>query len=91
MKQLLPILSGRADIYLTGHQHNLQHLKPVDGIHFFIVGGGGQKLDKVTPGSRAFFAAKDYGFAVLEAETTRLGIRIINADGKQLYEYTLTK
>jgi iron complex outermembrane receptor protein len=25
-------------------------------------------------------SVKDYGFAVLEAETTRLGIRIINAD-----------
>ncbi len=91
LQQLQPILSGRADIYLTGHEHNLQHLKPEGGVHFFIVGGGGQKLDRLTADPRAFFAVQDYGFAMLEAEQTQFRVRFINADGKQLYEYRLRK
>jgi len=89
--KLLPVLKGRADIYLTGHEHNLQHLKPEGNLHFFIVGGGGQKLDKLTTGGRALFARRDYGFSVLEVNQQQLKIRFIGTDGNQLYEYALQK
>lgn len=90
-EKLLPILKGRADVYLTGHEHNLQHLKPEGNLHFFIVGGGGQKLDKFTASECTLFARRDYGFSVLEANQNQLKIRFIGADGNQLYEYALQK
>src|SRR5262249_14105185 len=42
--QLFPVLKNRVDIYLAGHEHDMQHLKPVDGVHFVISGGGGREL-----------------------------------------------
>src|SRR6266545_966501 len=41
---LLPIFKQRADIYLAGHDHDLEHLKPEGGVHFFISGGGGAAI-----------------------------------------------
>jgi hypothetical protein len=86
---LLPILSGRADLYLTGHEHNLQHLKPEGKLHFLIVGGGGQKLDKLKSKPDSLFADQAFGFAVFEADIKHLRFNLIGADGKELYTYTL--
>ena len=38
---LMPILRGRANLYISGHEHSLQHLTAEDGVHFVIAGGGG--------------------------------------------------
>jgi tartrate-resistant acid phosphatase type 5 len=88
---LLPILSGRVDLYLAGHNHNLQHLNPANGVDFLIVGGGGQKLDRIKKGERALFAREEFGFAAFDVKTESLKASLIGADGKTLYEYTLKK
>jgi hypothetical protein len=88
-QSLFPILSGRADLYLTGHEHNLQHLKPEGKLHFLIVGGGGQKLDKLKSKLGSLFAAQAYGFSIFEADIKHLKFSLIGADGKELYTYTL--
>src|SRR5262249_60638066 len=43
VEKLLPVLRRRADVYLCGHDHDLQHLKEEEGVHFFVAGGGGAK------------------------------------------------
>jgi hypothetical protein len=35
------LLAGRASIVLTGHDHDYQRLRPIDGITSFVVGTGG--------------------------------------------------
>ncbi len=50
--KLLPILRGRADLYLAGHEHDLQILEPEDGLHFVISGAGGKSVRKGKPLSR---------------------------------------
>ena len=49
IEQLLPLLRDRAHIYLAGHDHDMQHLKPEGQLHFFVAGSGG-KLRPIEPG-----------------------------------------
>jgi hypothetical protein len=88
---LLPILKERADIYLAGHDHDLEHLRPEGGVHFFISGGGGAKLREPKPDPRSLFAKPTHGFAVIEVNSTQLKISFIGTDGVVLYAYTLKK
>ncbi|MFN0087870.1 MAG: metallophosphoesterase [Blastocatellia bacterium] len=89
--RLLPVLKGRADVYLAGHDHDLQHLKAEDGVHFFISGGGGAGIRPITPGPRSLFAKSSYGFSVVEADAKQLKVRFIDTALQPLYEATLTK
>lgn len=91
IEKLLPMLKGRVDIYLAGHDHNLQHLKPESGVHFFVCGGGGARLYKVTPDERSLFAHSANGFAVIEANASELKVQFIDKDSKPLYDYTIGK
>lgn len=90
-QKLLPLLKNRVDVYLVGHDHILNHIKPEAGVHFFVSGGGGAGVYKVKPGPRSLFAQSTFGFAVLEADSGSLTVKFIGADSKRLYEYTLRK
>jgi hypothetical protein len=89
--QLLPIMRNRVDIYLAGHEHDMQLLKPADGVYFVVSGGGGRDLRPVRPTSRALFARSVFGFTILEANPTQLDIKQIGADAQVMYQYTLRK
>jgi tartrate-resistant acid phosphatase type 5 len=89
--RLLPVIKDRVDIFLAGHEHDLQHLKPEGGVHFFINGGGGARIRPITPNARSLFALSAYGFAMLEADTEKLVIKYIGTDQRELYQYTITK
>jgi diadenosine tetraphosphatase ApaH/serine/threonine PP2A family protein phosphatase len=84
--QLLPILRNRADVYLCGHDHNLQALQPQDGVRFVIAGGGGAGLYELRPYERSIFASRSNGFAVLEADATQLSVKLVDGSGTVLYE-----
>jgi len=89
--RLLPMLKGRIDAYVAGHDHILQHLKPEDGVHFFISGGGGARLYNVRPKERSLFAGSNNGFTTIEADEKQMKITFIGSDSKLLYEYSMTK
>jgi len=87
--RLLPVLRNRADIYLAGHDHDLQHLAPDGGVHFFVSGCGGKSLREPTPMANSLFAAAAYAFTVLEVENRRLRIVYLDTGLRELYRYTL--
>jgi len=91
VKQLLPVLRDRADIFLAGHDHDLQHLKPEGGVHFFVSGGGGAGIRQPKAGPRSLFAKGVHGFAVLEADARELKVRFFDRNLSLLYEYLLRK
>ncbi len=92
IERLLPILKKRhVDVYLNGHDHNLQEEKPEDGVHFFVSGGGGAGLYEFNPYDRTIFKEKLNGFTVLEADAKRFKISFVGTDGKELYQRTLDK
>jgi hypothetical protein len=90
--RLWPLLKGRVDAYLCGHQHAMAHMDPRDGVHFFMSGGGGAPLNKVSehaPG--AVFAESTFGFLTLEADASRMRIAIFDTDGKPFDSDVITK
>ena len=91
IRRLLPVLKGRADVFLAGHDHDLQHLKAEEGVHFFVAGGGGAGLRPLKPDPRSLFAKDAHAFAVVEANGKQLKVRFIDTALKPLYEATLTK
>jgi hypothetical protein len=93
IERLLPVLRNRADLYLCGHDHNLQELKEEAGVHFFLNGGGGAGLyDFRQPNyPHSDFKAKQNGFTVLEADDHQLVVRLISATGEELHTSTFHK
>jgi predicted MPP superfamily phosphohydrolase len=89
--KLLPVLKGRADVFLAGHDHDLQHLKAEDGVHFFVSGGGGAGIRPITPGSRSIFAMSSYAFSVIDADSREFTIKYFDPTLKELYRATLRK
>ena len=90
IEQLLPALQDRADVYLAGHDHDMQHLKPEGRLHFFVAGSGG-KLRTIEPGPRSLFAKSANGFAVIEADARALTMTFVETDLATPYSYTLTR
>jgi tartrate-resistant acid phosphatase type 5 len=90
--RLWPLLRGRVDAYLCGHQHAMAHMDPREGVHFFMSGGGGAALGKVSkkaPG--AIFAESTFGFLTLEADGASMKIAIFDTDGKPFDSEVITK
>jgi len=90
IRELLPVIKERADVYLAGHDHDMQHLKPEGNLHFFVSGTGG-KLRPTKPGPRSLFAKSALGFSVLEADKSSLKMTFVGKTLQPLYEYTLKK
>jgi len=92
VERLLPVLRNRADVYLCGHDHDMQHLKPDGGVHFFVAGAGGAHQRPMHPHPRSLFAKTDaHGFAVIEADAGSLSVRFLGDDGRELYGYKIEK
>ena len=89
--KLLPLLRNRADAYIAGHDHNLQALRPEDGVHFYVAGGGGAGLYDLRPYERSLFSSRTNGFAVIDADAAQLTVSLVNDAGTTLYTDTLKK
>ena len=86
---LLPVLRGRANVYLAGHDHDLQHIAPEDGVHFVVAGGGGASPRAITAGPRSLFAASKNGFAVIEATRSALTVMLVDEGLQTLHQFVL--
>lgn len=75
---LMPLLlKHKVDVYLSGHDHDLEALEPEGGVHFFVSGGAGRHLrDFERKGCQRWGTASSYGFAVLETDVTRLSLKV---------------
>jgi tartrate-resistant acid phosphatase type 5 len=87
--QLMPILRGRADIYICGHEHDLQHLGPDEGVHFFVSGGAGAGLRPMGTDPRLIWGLSAAGFTVLDIAPDALNVKFIGTAQQVLYEYRL--
>lgn len=80
-------------LYLAGHDHDLQHLE-FEGhpTSFFLSGGGGADLYtlKVQESARGPYAEKIYGFSQLSVTKEKLTLRHIDSDGKLLHSFSKT-
>jgi hypothetical protein len=90
---LLPILQEhRVHMYLCGHEHIFQRLKPEGGVEFFVnAAAGGSRRAARQPGYDRvlFMAEQELGFTVLEADADTLTVRFVGEAGRTVYETTL--
>lgn len=73
-EKVFSIIRNRATIYFAGHDHDMQALTPVGGVHFFVVGGGGASLRPVQASPHSILAKSFHGFVILEADDTRWSV-----------------
>jgi hypothetical protein len=89
---LLPVLkAGGADVYLAGHDHDMQYLKPEGDLYLFISGGGGKGHRALRPSYHRVWGRSAYGFTVLEAEGESLSVEFISAGGRRLCKVEINK
>ena len=79
-------LRGHAALVLGGHDHNLQRLRPVDGMVQVVTGAGGRERYEVNRPDRriAFATDRDYGAVRLDLEPGRATLRFVSAKGRVL-------
>lgn len=81
----------KVDIYLSGHDHSLQHLKPAGHTHQFI-SGAGSELTPVTSGiPYSRFQASEHGFMYFAINTDVISVKAINLTGSVIYETKISK
>ncbi|MBD1393263.1 metallophosphoesterase [Mucilaginibacter glaciei] len=91
-EKLGPVLEEyKIDVYLSGHDHSLQHLKPEGYTHQFISGAGSEltPVSEGIPYSR--FQASDHGFMYFAINNSKISVKAINATGKVIYQTELKK
>jgi tartrate-resistant acid phosphatase type 5 len=89
---LLPILKKhRVNLYLAGHDHDLQELAPDGGVHFLISGGGGRDVRPLKSKRCREWAESRFGFLGLEADEKALTATFYGDVGQQVHEVRLRK
>jgi tartrate-resistant acid phosphatase type 5 len=88
---LVPLFEKfKVDVYLTGHEHNLQHIVPKGYTQHFISGGGfeGNPVEML-PESR--FASATPGFMVFTVKKDQLLVQTIDYKGTVIYQTSIKK
>jgi hypothetical protein len=86
MAPLWDALRGRASIVLSGHDHDMQRLRPVDGLTQFVSGAGGRHLYELDHDDERLAFGDDEAFGALRL-TLRPGVArhaFVSADGRTL-------
>ena len=81
----------RVDLYLCGHDHDLQHMEFKGHPTSFVVSGaGGARAREVRERRRGAFARSVYGFTHLELHRQAFTLRHVDANGSELHAFTKT-
>lgn len=78
------------DVYLTGHEHSLQYLKPEGQTHHFISGAASEKTPvKLIPDAQ--MVASEYGFMLFSVTNNQLRVQVLNDEGYIIYNTLIKK
>ena len=84
-------LRGEATLLLSGHDHNLQRFRPVDGVTQLVIGAGGHERYNVHEDDRrlAFSEDRDDGALRMLLRPGSADLRIVRSDGEQIDRSTV--
>ena len=91
----VPYLEGRADLVLSGHDHNYQRFAPLEGVTYVITGGGGDSFyglsDECADGTPQRVAGNDtmHHFLAVRASLDALEVIAIATDGSVLDRFAI--
>ena len=88
-----PILRKyHTDMYICGHIHNFQHIKPANSTIDYIVNSAASLArDNVAPIEGTIFANGQPGFSILSFTKQELCLDLINAQGETIHSVKRTK
>ncbi len=78
----------KVDIYLAGHEHSLQYIKPDGATHHFISGAASEKTP-VRLIENSVMAASEYGFMVFSVLENKIIVQAIDDTGAIIYKTEL--
>jgi tartrate-resistant acid phosphatase type 5 len=91
-KVFLPIFEKhKVNAYLAGHEHDLQHQKPEGFTHYFVSGAGSEIRPVTLDEKQTQFAVSDHGFMSMQLHKDKLNVQVINFEGKQLYQTSISR
>lgn len=85
-------LCGKIDLYLAGHDHDMEVLKgPKNCPVLLVVAGSGAKLRGFRKETNSLFKRMDYGFAHLRVTKTEIRLAMVTSDGKERFCLAMEK
>jgi tartrate-resistant acid phosphatase type 5 len=91
IQEVLPIIREKADLYLSGHEHNNQVLRADCGLPLVISGSAGKPHPQNAGGPRTLFARDGAGFAYLQIKNDELIVKMVSATGEIWYDLVIPK
>ena len=91
VKRIEDAAGGRIAAWLSGHEHQLEHLRSPSGNDVFVSGNAArgrpqERFSAVSaPGARLLFASTAWGFGVLEVGEGRWSYRFADARGEPIH------
>jgi len=78
-------------LYINGHDHNYERSKPIDGITFLVVGGGGAHLRPVLATDQSARAASVFSFAEIAASPQELRLWAWDKNGQAIDQAVIAR
>jgi tartrate-resistant acid phosphatase type 5 len=78
------------DVYLSGHEHNLQHIAPLGKTQHFISGAASESTP-VTLLPISKMAAATYGFMTFSVTKNEMLVQTVDDSGKVIYKTSIVK
>lgn len=82
------LVRHKVPLYMCGHDHDVQLLKPVSGVSYLISGGGGGHRD-TTWADNTIYAATNMGYVWMCVTRKAIHLHFYDADGALKYAHTL--
>ena len=79
------------DLYVAGHIHNFQHIKPEGSDIDYVVNSSGSLSRDVAPIDGTQFCSSETGFSVISASDKELKLYMIDKDGNIIHTVSRTK
>lgn len=90
IRYLKPMMEEHGvQIYLNGHDHDLQHIV-VDGVNYLTSGGGAEPRE-VEAASGSLFCRSTLGFMAVTLTKTAFSFSFVGVDGQPMYEAEIPK
>ena len=84
-REIHPILAKHGvSLVFSGHDHNYQRFKVLDGVNYIVAGGGGKSLYTLGTSKALVVAVRQYSFALVDVDQERCLLRGINDDGEEI-------